>query len=132
MLNPPGAQELLDMAGGEEQKLTDPHFRGNRRYRSALITRARDIARRETAQGPDLWRRELELFRELYGPPSEGDTNDIQQSLYTLNTRLAADLRARHLSETQQSRVMNLLQAQVRAKLTIYNPKYLDTPYRHE
>lgn len=134
MLNPPGGPELLEMARAEERRLGDPHYPGNPRYLAALIARAREIAARESELGERLGRRELQLFEQVYGPGAGAgdDARQIRQWLYTLNIRLAADLRARRLGDVRHSGILELLEVQVRARLAITNPKYLDTAYRHE
>jgi len=133
MLIPPSAQALLDMAHLEEQKLNHAEFTGNRRYTMLLITRAREIAERGAAEGNRLGQQELDLLRKFYADANDaGSEHDLEHWLYTLNSRLASDLRNRRLNSAQQARVLGLLESQVRARLAITNPKALNTADPHE
>ena len=133
MLNPPDGQELLKFARREELKLAASGDPGKSRYLKLLIKRAREIAERDAARSAASERQELRLLNTLYGTaPAPGEQQNIHHRLYTLNVRLAVDLRARRLDRAQQAAVLDLLGAQVRAKLAITNPKYLDTADGHE
>ncbi len=133
MLNSPDGRELLEIARREEIKLADSANRGKRRYVTALINRAREIAERDAAQGPDSRQRELLRLNRFYTTPADaGYPQNIQHELHTLNVRLAADLRARCLDRVQQAGVVDLLDAQVRARLAITNPQVLDSVDGHD
>ncbi len=133
MLNSPDGRELLEIARREEIKLADSANRGKRHYVTLLINRAREIAERDAAQGPDSRQRELKRLKRFYAlAAGAGNPQKIQHELHTLNVRLAADLRARRLDRTQQAGVVDLLDAQVRARLAITNPKVMDSVDNHE
>jgi len=133
MLIPPSAQALMDMAQVEEQKLDHAGFTGNPRYTLLLITRAREIAQRCAAEGDTLGLQELELLREFYADTYDAcSEHDTEHWLFTLNSRLASDLRNRRLNSEQQARVLSVLDSQVRARLAITNPKLLNNAGPHE
>ena len=133
MLNPPDGQELLIFARREELKLAASGDPGKSRYLNLLIKRAREIAERDAARSAAAGRQELTLLNAVYGTDVDvGETQALHHRLYILNARLAADLRARRLDRAQQAAVLELLGAQVRARLAITNPKYLDTADCHE
>ncbi len=126
MLTPPDGAFLLELARDEECRLRDPAFAGNRRYRKLLINRARDIAAREAQLGAALQRQELTALETLYGQRAM-QCDDPRQRVQQLNAKLVTDLRARQLPSALESALLALLQTQVRGRLTISNPKYLQT-----
>ena len=123
----------MDMAQVEEQKLNHAEFAGNRRYTMLLIIRAREIAERCAAEGNILGQQELDLLRDFYADTNDAcSEHDLEHWLYTLNSRLASDLRNRRLNSAQQASILGLLETQVRARLAITNPKVLNTADSHE
>ena len=99
---------------------------GKHRYSALMIARAMGIALREHEIGECEENVELDLFVTLYGKTVvERAGTDRGSRLYALNRRLAKEIRDGSMDATYSGALRECLFEQVRAKLRLSNPKYL-------
>jgi len=98
-----------------------------KKYSALMVAKAMAIAFRELEVGERDRKIELELFGKLYGEHSIQDAGqNLVSRLRTLHRRLVRDIREGHMDYSYGSALKECLFEQVRSKLRISNPKYLE------
>ncbi len=126
MRNNPDAAGLLHVA--RETLLNDllDLLPVERRYAIRMVANALAIAARETETGEDNLVKELRLLSELYGEDVvQAAGANLHERIAMMNKRFARDIRDGIFDGACAQGVQALLMDQVRARLRISNPSYL-------
>jgi hypothetical protein len=126
MRNNPDAAGLLHVA--RETLLNDllDLLPVERRYAIRMVANALAIAARETEAGEDNLVKELRLLSELYGEDVvQAAGANLHERIAMMNKRFARDIRDGIFDGACAQGVQALLMDQVRARLRISNPSYL-------
>lgn len=123
----PGPEELERLAAaiiGDDLLPQDPKARS---YEQRLAAKALAIARYDRAHGASDRAEELRLFEGLWGAAAVAAAgSDDECRLEALNRRLAGEIRGGEWDHVPPA-LTALVMAQVRARLSRTNPKYLKT-----
>ena len=127
MRNTPDAAALLDIARETLlDELLDP-LPEERRYALRMAANAMAIAAREAEAGEADLSKELRLLGELYGEEAvHGAGATLEERITEMNRRFAKDIRGGIFDGACAPGVRALLLEQVRARLRISNPDYLE------
>ncbi len=126
MRNNPDAAGLLHVA--RETLLNDllDLLPVERRYAIRMVANALAIAARETETGEDNLVKELRLLSELYGEDVvQAAGANLHERIAMMNKRFARDIRDGIFDGACAQGVQALLMDQVRARVRISNPSYL-------
>lgn len=128
MRDQPSARELLHIARAALLEEILDALPEEYRYTARMAARAMAIAVREAEAGDTHVRREIGLLGELYGESRGRETGTgLYDRLGAMNRRFAKDIRAGQFDGACAMGVRALLLEQVRARLRISNPGYLET-----
>lgn len=131
MRNSPDAAELLRVA--RETLLNEllDALPEDRHYAMRMAANALAMAAREAATGEADLVKELRLLAELYGEEAvQAAGSNLRERIAKMNKRFAADIRDGIFDGACAQGVQALLMDQVRARLAISNPKYLEAAGR--
>ena len=130
MNNLPGATDLLRIARETLLSELRPLVPAHARYTLAMVANAMAISAREIEAGDAPAVATLARFDALYERPARNLAGDaLRQALAEADRKLIADIRSGRYDEgrSQHDALIEHLRASVRARLTISNPKSLDT-----
>ena len=125
----PDAAELLEIARAALRESVLPELSGEARFSALMVANAMAMAIRELQQGAGLDRDARDDLATLYGDDAaSADTASADAaSAEDLPARLARDIRTgRFDTGAAAERVHRLLLADVRRRLAIGNPRYLE------
>lgn len=116
----PGSDALLEAAIATLQEELLPVLKGREKYLAAMVARAINVARQETANAVEALAQERASLARLYDRPIDGD-------LATARRQLAADIRARKFAPgtAAETRLIDHLVEVTAQDLRIANIKYL-------
>lgn len=130
MNNLPGATDLLRIARETLLSELRPLVPAHARYALAMVANAMAISARETEAGDAPAVAALARLDALYERPARNPAGDaLRQALAGADRELIADIRSGRFDEgrSQHDALIEHLRASVKARLTISNPKSLDT-----
>ncbi len=128
MRDRPHGAELLAIARQVLARDVVPALAAEQRVLGLMVTRAIEIAERESAAGLDSLRSYRAALSAFYGevPPPIESEKALHAALLRLDRRLAADLRADIINDPEKLQaIYALLLAERRARVAETNPRYL-------
>ena len=127
MRNNPDAAELLHIARETILNELLDLLPEERRYAMRMAANALAIAARETETGEADLVEEIRLLSELYGEDVvQAAGTNMHERIAKMNKRFARDIRDGIFDGACEQGVQALLMEQVRARLRISNPNYLE------
>ena len=124
----PDAAELLRTARRNLLESVLPRVPEELRYTTLMIANAMAISEREIAGGDAAARTALARVRTLLGEAAEaGDIEDVRAALDRADRRLAAAIREGRFDGEQRAALMQHLLETAVARVSLSNPKVLDT-----
>lgn len=127
MRTSPDARGLLEIAAATFRSEVLPHVAPEARYAALMVANALAIAGRELGILDEAGHAMLAALAPLYGEDADDSLSgeDLRKRVEALQHRLCIEIAAGDFDQDGQEVLMDSLEAIVRARLTISNPKML-------